>query len=79
MLLFSAPVSISFFVSLVPASNLRISHLFYGIVCDSFYLFDPIFFFNLCSVDLFVIVVLERHVAVHLETLERVALPLQVL
>ena len=33
---FSSPVSISFFVSLVPASNLRTSPLFYGIVGASF-------------------------------------------
>ena len=31
----------SIFLCLVPASNLRISHLFYG-----FHVFNPIFFFN---------------------------------
>ena len=51
MLLFSAPISISFFVSLVPASNLRTSHPFYGIVCASFYVFDPIFLFNVLEKD----------------------------
>ena len=39
------------FVSLVPASNLRIFHLFHGIVCASFIVFNPVLFFNLCSVN----------------------------
>ena len=48
---FSSPVSISFFVSLVPASNLLISHLFFGFVSASLYVVHPIFFFYLCSIN----------------------------
>ena len=29
-----------------------------------FYVFDPIFLFNLCSINFFFSIVLERHVAV---------------
>ena len=44
---------------LVPASDRLISHLCYGIVCASFLCCLPIFFLNLCCIDLFVIVTLE--------------------
>ena len=50
---------IFFFLSFVSASNLRISHLFYGIVCASFYEVDPIFFFGICSINFFFSIVLE--------------------
>ena len=64
LLLFSAPVSLSFIVSLVPASNLRISHLFHGFVCASFYVLNPVFFFNLSCVKFFVGIVFKCYVAV---------------
>ena len=51
-------------LSLVLTSNHRILHLFHGFVCASFHVFDPIFLFNICSVNFFLSIVLERHVAV---------------
>ena len=60
----SSAISISFFVSLVPTSNLRIFHLFHGIVCASLLVVNPIFFFNHCCVNFFVGIVFERDVAV---------------
>ena len=42
-----------FFLSLVPASNLRIFHFTHCIVGAPSYVFDPIFLINLCSVNFF--------------------------
>ena len=56
---FSVPVSISFFVSLVPASNLCAFHLFHGFICASFYVFNPVFFFNQCGINFNVGIVFE--------------------
>ena len=47
------------FVSLVPASYLLISHLFYSFNGAPFNVFDPFFFFDLRSVNFFIIVNLE--------------------
>ena len=59
MLRFSVTISISFFVSPVPASNLCAFHLFHGILSASFYVFNPIFFFNQCGINLIVGIVFK--------------------
>ena len=56
---FSVPISISFFVSLVPASNLCVCHLFQSIFSASLYVFNPVFFFNQCDINLFVGIVFK--------------------
>ena len=45
MLQFSVPISISFFVGPVPASNLCAFHLVHCICSASLYVIDPVFFF----------------------------------
>ena len=52
----------SFFVSLVPASNLCVIHLFNGFFGASFHVINPVFFFDLCCVHF--VVVFEGDVAV---------------
>ena len=43
--------SFHFIFCLFPASNLCAFHLFHGFLSASFYVFDPVFFFNTVSVS----------------------------
>ena len=66
MLRFSMLISISFFVCFVPASNLCMFHLVNSVSCASSYVIDPILFFDLNRVNIFIRVFIKCQSTVHI-------------
>ena len=62
---FSVPISISFFVGPVPASDLCIFHLVQCIYNASLYVINPFFLFNRSCIHFLIRIVFKCHLTVH--------------